>query len=176
MPTTTNNSEKTKTTRTTKTRTSKATTKKFQPDDLIPCRCVKGNTVIYVSTKTGQRYEWNGFGDVNEVMYSDLASMKASRSSYLYDPKFIIEDEDLVKQWSSILEPIYAAYVGKQNPLDFFKMDAEDLRKALTDAPLGLKDLLAAEASKLVRAGQFDSIAKLKVIDEVLGTQLQLFI
>ena len=70
-------------------------TKRFRDTDMIPCRSVRGNRVIYASTRTGLVYDWPEFGAVVPVAYADLLNMYGSQSDYLYTPFILIEDEDL---------------------------------------------------------------------------------
>lgn len=150
-----------------------ASKRQYSLDDMIPCKCVKGNKVIYVSTKTGQRYEWNGFGDLCDVMYQDLLSLKSSKSSYIFDPLIVICDDELVEQWSRDLEAIYENFVGIDNPDDFFKMSANEIRVKLSVAPVGLKDTIRTTACKKVKTGELDQLSVIRAIDEVLDTDLQ---
>ncbi len=80
--------------------------RKFEPGDMILCRCVRPNKVVFHSTKTDTRYEFGGYGDVNEVDYSDLLKLKSSRSPVLFQPKILIEDEELREQWARDLASV----------------------------------------------------------------------
>ena len=55
-------------------------TKRFQDTDMIPCRSVRGNRVIYASSRTGLVYDWPEFGAVVPVAYADLLNMYGSQS------------------------------------------------------------------------------------------------
>ena len=62
------------------------------------------------------------------------------------------------------------------NPEEFFDLDVNTLRRKLEAAPKSFKDLIATTAIKMVKEGTFESLPKLKAIDEILGTGLHDFI
>lgn len=150
--------------------------KKFANDDLIPCKCVKPNKVVWYSTKTGTRYEWSGFGDVVDVLYTDLLAMKSSKSAMLFKPLIIIEDMDLYEQWKKDLEPIYKLYSGLDYPEKLFDMNNVLFKAKLTNSPKAIGELVKITATKMIKEGTFNSLDKLRIIDEVLGTCLKDFI
>ena len=83
----------------TKQTSTKPSTKKYNTDDEIMCKSVCFGLLEYISKKDGIVYRWEDFGDIVPVRYSDLLALKTSRSKFLYQPWFIILDEDLVKMW-----------------------------------------------------------------------------
>ena len=97
----TNNTNKSQEPKTTK----KA--KKYAPNDLIECRSVTGGELILVGDKTKLHYTWSDYGDTSFVEYQDLQALQSRKSGFLTKPRFVIEDESLVEQWSAMLKPIY---------------------------------------------------------------------
>lgn len=152
-------------------------TKQFSNEDMIPCICVKNNKVVYHSSKTDSRYEWSGYGDVCYVSFLDLISLVAMKSQFLFDPCFIIDDEEVLSDPRfERLTKIYNTFLMIDNPEDFFKLDTNTFKRKLIASPQSFKDLIATTAIKMVKAGTFESLPKLKIIDEVLGTGLHEFI
>lgn len=159
-----------------KIETVKREPKNFEHTDMIPCRCVKPNKTIWCSRKTQNRYEWSGFGDVVEVSYADLLTMKASKDQMLFNPKIVIEDEDLVEKWSRELTPIYKIYAGLDYPEKLFEMNNVLFRARLQSSPKVIGELVKITATKMIKDGTFNRLDKLRIIDEVLGTCLKDFI
>ena len=81
--------------------------KKYAPTDTIECRSVTGGELILIGDKTKLHYNWADFGDTAYVEYQDLQALQSRRSGFLTHPRFIIEDDNLVDQWGSMLKPIY---------------------------------------------------------------------
>lgn len=149
--------------------------KKFEKDDQILCRSVTVGTLTCGSPKDkGRVYRWSGYGDVAWVDYADLVALQSRKSGFIYNPQFIVEDEQLVEEWN--LEDTYATFYGIDNPVTFFRLPPAELKKRLNEAPKGLKEAIKSVAAQCVKNGTLDSINVIKAVDTALGTQLLTFI
>ena len=149
--------------------------RKFAPDEQIECRSITHGELVMEGKKTKLSYSWADAGDTAFVEYQDLQALQSTRSRFLLEPLFIIENEDLVDLWSATLKPIY----DKLNEIDldkFFKMSVGEIKRALVKAPIGLKNSVKSRAASIILSGELDSIARIKAIDEVLGTELLMMI
>lgn len=163
---------------TTQSKSKKAARKevvKYAPDDMIPCRSITFGELFLTGSKTKFLYSWANYGDVTEVYYQDLQALKSTRSSYLLKPRFIIEDEDLVEQWKNDLGKIYSDIVA-MDVEEIFTLPANQFRAKLKNAPVGVQQAIKNIAGEKIMNGSLDSLTKIKIIDEVLGTQLKLYI
>ena len=105
------------------------------------------------------------------VEYQDLQALQSMKSGFLVKPRFIIEDEDLVEQWGSMLKPIYdkidnqdvEALLKINNPIKF--------RTALVKMPDGLKETIKTKAIQMIKSEELYDIRIIKIIDEVLHTE-----
>lgn len=150
--------------------------RKFLPDDPIPCRCVRPNKVNALGARTQSLYTWDGYGEVIDVAFADLQAWKAAKKKYITEPKFIIEDEELYEQWKKDLDPIYENYLGLDYPEQFFDVNDTVFRENLKKYPKALQDLIKIQAMKMIKEGSFNSLTKLSIIDEILGTDLKEFV
>ena len=157
---------------------SKATKKavrKFAPDDLIVCRSITFGELLLTGKKSKLLYSWANYGDTTEVEYQDLQALKSTRSSYLFKPRFVIEDEDLVAQWGNDFGNIYKN-IEDIDAEDMLKLPTAQLRAKLKKAPKGVQQAVKNIAGEKILNGSLDSLAKIKAIDEILGTDLKLYI
>ena len=145
--------------------------KKFSPDDMIPCRSVTYGELLMEGFKTKTLYTWADVGDVTPVEFQDLQSLQSRKSRFLTEPFFIIEDEDLVENWASLLKPIYSK-VDEANLEELLNLPVAKLKNKLKTSPDGVKSSIKSMAAAKIISGEFDSINRIKAIDEVLGTQL----
>lgn len=145
--------------------------KKFAPGDMIPCRSITYGELLLEGFKTKTLYTWANAGDVTDVEYQDLQSLQSRKSRFLTDPLFIIEDEDLVENWSAMLKPIYSK-VEEADIEELLKLPVAKLKNKLKASPDGVKSSIKSMAAAKILTGEFDSINRIKAIDEVLGTQL----
>jgi len=151
--------------------------KVFKQDTPILCKSVRQNNLSYRS-HTGIEYRWMGFGDLREVPYGDIVSLKAKRSAYLYEPWFLIMDEDLMAkpEFQKEFGRIKELYEEFDNPRDFFERPLGEIKEALKDMPRGLRDLIVYNAGQYINDGTLDRIGVINALDEAFGTNLRMLI
>ena len=159
----------------TESKTTKKTARKFEPDDLIVCRSITFGELLLTGKKSKLLYSWANYGDTTEVEYQDLQALKSTRSSYLFKPRFIIEDEELVEQWGKDFGDIYKN-IEDIDAEDLLKLPVAQLRAKLKKASKGVQLAVKNIAGDKILNGSLDSLAKIKAIDEILGTDLKLYI
>lgn len=151
------------------------TPRKYAPDDLIPCRSVTYGELLLSGTKSKLLYVWSNYNDVTEVEFQDLQALKSTRSSYLFKPRFIIEDDELVTEWSKDFKDMYSK-IAKVNVEDILDLPLGKFKAALKSAPVGVQQAVKNIAGEKIMDGSLDSLAKIKAIDEILGTDLKLYL
>lgn len=145
--------------------------KKFEASETIPCRSVTYGELILSGYKTKLLYTWANAGDIAYVEYQDLQALQSRKSKFLTEPLFIIEDEDLVEQWGNMLKPIYDKI--KEDDLEnFLQLPPNKLERQLKSAPEGVQKSIKSMAAAKIASGEFDSINRIKAIDNALGTEL----
>lgn len=151
--------------------------KTYAPTDLILCKCVKPHEVIYFASRTGNYYEFSGYSDEQEIEFQDLKALLTRKSGFLFDPSFIIMDEELLEQpmWKNLV-PIYNRLISADNLEEMFQMSDEEFRKKLLIVPEGTKEAILSTAARMVKENSFRDLIKLKIIDEVFGSNLKEFI
>ena len=148
---------------------SKKTPKKFAPDDRIECRSVTGGELILIGQKSQLQYNWADYNDVTYVEYQDLQALQSRKSNFLTKPRFIIEDEELVEQWGSMLKPIYEKVIT-QDIEDFFNLPINKFKAQLNIMPDGIKDAIKTKAVQMIKDEELYDIRKVREIDAAWGT------
>lgn len=168
---------------TTKKKTTAATTKvekiterKFSPTDMIVCKSVRQNGLVYVSPSTGITYVWNGFGSINELPYQEIMSMKASKSRFLYDPWILIEEKDILERadFKKDFESMYALYEEFEDPETFFSQSLDVIEEKIANIPNGLRDLIVYNAGTYIEDGTLDRMSVVNTLDQAFGTNLKM--
>ena len=154
-----------------KTSSTKAKTRKFDPTETISCRSVCYGELILEGYKSKILYTWANYGDYADVEYQDLQALQSRKSAFLTKPLFIIEDEELVEQWGSMLKPIYEK-IDEADLEQLLKLAPSQLKKKLKVLPEGFKESVKTMAAAKIVSGELDSLNRIKAIDEVLGTEL----
>lgn len=146
--------------------------REYKGDDLIPCRSMTKGELIYVGKKTKEVYTWADYNDITEVEYQDLLALKSAKSPFIFETLFIIEDEELIEtaKWKdvkAIYEKIYSDDVHT-----LISMDTNKFKRVFPSLPNGLKRAVVTEVATQMETGTFDSIQKIKLIDELCNTDL----
>lgn len=153
----------------------KSVPKKYAPDDLIPCRSITYGELLLTAPKSKLLYSWSNYGDITEIEFQDLQALKSMRSSYIFKPRFIIEDLELVEQWNKDLGKIYSDII-EVDVEDLFSLPLNQFKSKLKKAPSGIQQAVKNVAGEKILNGSLDSLAKIRAIDEILGTDLKLYI
>ena len=149
--------------------------RKYTPDERIMCRSITYGELLVVGPKTKLLYSWSNYGDTTPVEYQDLQALRSIRSAHLLRPRFIVEDEELVAQWGKDFENLYDKIidVDVEKILD---LPLGKFKTALKNAPNGVQQAIKNIAGEKILDGSLDSLAKIKAIDEILGTDLKLYL
>lgn len=151
------------------------TPRKYAPDEPITCRSLTFGELLLTGPKSKLLYSWANYNDTTEVEYQDLQALKSTRSSYLYRPRIIIEDEELVEQWGKDFKDMYANVVDVDVE-EIFSLPIGRFKAALKKAPKGVQQAVKNIAGEKIMNGSLDSLAKIKAIDEILGTDLKIYL
>jgi len=101
--------------------------------------------------------------------------MKQRRSPYLYSPLFVIEDDELLEnpRWTDI-QTFYDEKVYTMDDIEAtLNIPVGQFENALKQLPKGLAKSLQVEVAKRIEDGTFDSLKKIKIIDEVYNTDFR---
>lgn len=148
--------------------------RQFNQTDLILCRSVTAGW-LGVSGKSGQYYVFENFGDECEIEYQDLFALKSRHSNYIYAPHFVIEDEELLEnpRWADVAK-FYDEEVYTLEDVDaVLNLPTSNFKSALQKLPRGLAKSLQVKVAEKIEDGTFDSLQKIKMIDEVFGTDFR---
>ena len=143
--------------------------RKYAPDERIECRSVTGGELFLVGPKSQLLYTWEDYNDTTYVEYQDLQALQSRKSGFLVKPRFIIEDEELVEQWGTMLKPIYDK-ITTQNIEEFFELPLNKFKAQLKVMPVGLKDAIKTKAVQMIHNEELYDIRKVREMDAAWGT------
>lgn len=149
--------------------------KGFAQTDGIECRSVTPGIMFMDGEKTGISYSWSSYGDVSYVEYRDLAAAVRSKSSYIFNPFIIVDDEDFVAEFPQ-LKSFYDDKYSVKDLKKILEMDVSAMLEAIKVLPKGAIESLKMLASTSIQSGELDSMRKIKALDEALGTQLSIYV
>lgn len=147
--------------------------KKFDASDGVLCRSVVQGGLYMDGQKTHITYSWTDYGDVSEVEYRDLVAEVRSKSRFVFNPWFIIEDEDFLAEFPNVKDFYEKSYTLK-DLRKILELPVGQMTEEIEKLPKGAKESLKSIAAKQVATGALDSVSKIKALDKIYGTDLNL--
>ena len=145
--------------------------KSFKDSDGILCRSVTQGGLYMEGQKTHIMYTWVDYGDTTYVEYADLAAAVRVRSWFVFHPTFIVEDNDFVNEFPQ-LGKFYAENYTDADLEGILALPVEEMTLEVKALPKSALDELKVIAASGIVNGSFDSVKKIKILDEILGTSL----
>jgi hypothetical protein len=149
------------------------TKKKFEQTDYIMCRSVVTGGLYLEGSKTKQVYAWTEYGDETEIEYRDLVAEVRQRSEFVFGPRFIVENEDFIEEFPQ-LKQFYNQYYSVKELGDILELPVNQMAKKIEELPKGAKESIRTLAASKISTGSIDSVAKIKKLDEIFDTDLEM--
>lgn len=166
-----NDIEKVSETLSSDTLNNKKNIKKYKPTDLIPCMSIVSGELGMEGIKTHINYRWSEYGDITEVEYQDLLSSIRRCDSFVMKPYFIIQDKEIVSQFPNI-QKLYDSMYSVKDLKDILGLNPFEMKKVIETLPNGAKESVKNIAVTQISNGQLDSVKKIKLLDEIFGTEM----
>lgn len=147
--------------------------KTFDDKDLISCTSIISGKLFYEGVRSHNLYQWADADDVQEIEYRDLKYAAMSKDKLLYKPRIVVQDKDFLADYPDLKE-IYGSIYSTKDLADFLTLPPSQLKKKVEGLPDGAKDFLKTLVSRKIDMGQFDSVQRVKVLDEIFGTEMVL--
>ena len=148
---------------------------KFDQSDGIMCRSIKAGAVYMEGNKTNILYEFDGYGDEAEIEYRDLVAAVRSKSSFIFAPYILVENEDFINEFPQ-LKKFYDEKFTVRELYSVLDLDEKDMIATIKALPSGAIETLKNLASSRVADGSLDSISKVAALDDLFGTNLRIMI
>ena len=147
--------------------------KKFSDSDGILCRSITQGGLYMEGAKTHMLYEWVEYGDITYVEYADLAAAVRVKSSYVFNPMFIVDDEDFIEEFSQ-LKKFYTENYTAHDLESILFLPVDEMLVEIAALPKSAIESLKVLAASSINDGTLDSVKKIKSLDEVFGTNLSI--
>ena len=151
----------------------KPTKKVFDPSDGILCRSVTQGVLYVDGLRTGMKYYFAEYDGEAEIEYRDLVALVRARDKSVYNPRFIIMDEDFINEYPT-LKKFYNEHYNVTNLKGILEMPEYQMREEISKLPSGALKSLKSIAVQEISDGSIDSIKKIKALDDIFGTELSL--
>ena len=149
------------------------TKKTFDQSDGILCISITQGKLYVEGTKTGMLYSFSDYGDETEIEYRDLVGLIRSKDKSVFEPRFVVADTDFIEEYPA-LKKFYNDEFSVQNIKNILTLPDDEMIKEIKKLPKGAADSLKSIAAEQVATGEIDSVRKIKALDTVFGTNLNL--
>ena len=152
-----------------------APTKKIVPKDIDPHQTVivkngfQGK-LIYKSSKTGERFVWDEFGDEQDMELVELRNAKGAHKDFFINNWFMFDEPWVVEYLG--MSRYYKNAVNVEDFDSLFKKDPSELEDILNDMSDGQKKSVGYRARVLIHEKEIDSLKIIDVIEKCLGIEL----
>ena len=145
----------------------------FGQSDGIMCHSVVQGALYFVGSKTGMLYSFSDYGDTTEIEYRDLVAAIRTKSGYVFNPYFIIDDEDFIAEFPALTK-FYEDQISVKDLKEILNLPVSDMVASIKQLPKTAVESLKKIAATQVGSGKLDSVRKIKALDELFGTDLNL--
>ncbi len=147
--------------------------KTFSQSDGVLCRSITQGSLYFEGIKTGMLYSFSDYGDETEIEYRDLVGAIRSKDKAVFEPRFVVEDEDFILEYPA-LKKFYDDEFSIQDIKGILNLTEKKMIEEIEKLPIGAKNSLKTIAAEQVYTGQLDSVRKIKALDSVFKTDLNL--
>lgn len=146
--------------------------KKIDPNQIITVYNGFHGAMYYRSRKTGELYQWDGFGDEQDMELSELKNAKSSSKKHFINNWFMFNEDDA---W--VIEYLgvgryYKNAVSIDGFDDIFTKSPAEIAEIVNGMSAGQKRSAAYRAQQMIEGGEIDSMKKISVLENCLGVEL----
>lgn len=147
--------------------------KVFDQSDGVMCVSITQGKLYVEGSKTGMLYSFSDYGDETEIEYRDLVGLIRSKDKSVFEPRFVVNDKDFIEEYPA-LKKFYDDEFSIKNIKKILLMPDDQMVAEIEKLPRGAADSLKSIAAEQVSNGEIDSVRKIKALDTVFGTNLNL--
>ena len=146
--------------------------KVFTDSDYILCRSVWSGGLNVVS-QSGNLYEFKDYGAECEINYRDLVTMIRRGSDHVFLPRFVILDNDFLKDFPTV-QRVYGAMYTMDDLVEILELPVNSMKAEISRLPKATKDIMRNLIATRIANGKLDSISKVRALTEIFDSDFNL--
>ena len=146
--------------------------KVFTDSDYILCRSVWAGGLNVIS-QSGNLYEFKDYGSECEINHRDLVTMIRRGSEHIFLPRFVILDEDFLKDFPTV-QRVYGEMYTKDDLVEILELPITQMRREIEKLPKATKDSMRNLVATQIANGRLDSISKVRTLTEIFNSDFNL--
>lgn len=146
--------------------------KTFTDSDFILCRSVWSGG-LNVTSQSGNLYEFDDYGAECEINYRDLVTLIRRGSDHVFLPRFVILDEDFLKDFPTV-QRVYGAMYTMNDLVEILELPVSRMKMEIEKLPKATKNSMRNLIATRIANGKLDSIAKVRALTEIFDSDFNL--
>lgn len=144
--------------------------KALSPHDYITVRNGFNGKLIYKSSKTGEVFIWDNFGDEQDMELQELKNAKNSHKAFFEGNYFLIDNPDVISYLG--VERYYKNALSYDSFDSVFELAPAEIEERIALLSSGQKQSLVYRAKQKIDDGGIDSIKLINALEKALGVEL----
>lgn len=147
-----------------------AIAKKIDPDQIVTVKNGFHGKLIYKSSRTGQRFVWEDFGDEQDMELSELKNARNSNKKFFINNWFMFDEEWIVEYLG--MKQYYKYTISIDGFDNIFEKQPEEIEEIISGLSDGQKSSISYRARQLISEGKIDSNKVISTLEKSLHTEL----
>lgn len=142
----------------------------LSPNTFVTVRSGFNGRLVYKSSRTQEKYVWEGFGAEQDMELQELKNAKSAHKAYFERNWFLFDDPEVIHYLG--IERFYASALSFDEFDDLFTKTPDEVKARIAVIPDGQKQSLIYKAKQMIADGAVDSIKMVDALEESLGVEL----
>ena len=141
----------------------------FEPTDYVTVKSGFHGLLVYVSSRTGEQFQWDDFGAEQEMELRELRNAKSSQKDFFINNWFMFDDPRVVEYLG--VEQYYKHSLGSDNFDDLFTKSPDEIRRIIGELSDGQRESVEYRAREMITSGDIDSLKVISALEDSLGVE-----
>lgn len=144
--------------------------KSLDPNIVVTVKNGFQGRLIYKSRRTNERFEWETFGDEQDMDLQELKNARNSSKAFFVNNWFLIDDPEALDYLG--VSQYYKYALNFKSFDDLFDKSPDNIKYTISRLSAGQKKSVAYRAKELIAKGVIDSIKVINALEECLSIEL----
>lgn len=144
--------------------------KNLDPNMIVTVKNGFQGRLIYKSKRTNERFEWEEFGDEQDMDLQELKNARNASKVFFANNWFLIDDPEVLEYLG--VAQYYKFALDFNSFDDLFTKAPSEIKNTIEHLSVGQKKSVAYRAKELIADGIIDSIKVINALEESLSIEL----
>lgn len=138
----------------------------------VLCRSVT-NGGLNINCRSGNVYEFKDYGLDCEIEYDDLVTLVRKHSDHIFLPRFVIEDDDFLKEFEQVAK-CYEKLYTLSDLNKILTLPPVQMTEQIKAMPKNVFDNLRSLVASKIADGSIDSVKRIRALSEIYDSDFNL--